>query len=277
MFMITPKFLKQKHKRGDMVDGFIILDRSVIDWRWFKNANVFRVFVYLLLKANFKPRDFENMTIERGQAVTSYPKLSEALGITEAQARTAIGNLKKTGEITVNSTSKFSVITITNYDKYQRADRWNNSQITDQEQSNNRQTADKKQTDNSQITAIEQYKQINKENKKTNTPLPPKGGEMADNGFEKFWKAYPRKKAKDAALRAWKKLKPDESLLNVILAAIERQKQSDQWRKDKGQYIPYPATWLNGRRWEDVENDYDTGNVKSNSGESGTPKYGTTF
>ncbi len=51
MFMITPKFLKQKHKRGDMVDGFIILDRSVIDWRWFKNANVFRVFVYLLLKA----------------------------------------------------------------------------------------------------------------------------------------------------------------------------------------------------------------------------------
>ncbi|MDE5575785.1 MAG: hypothetical protein K2J11_00155 [Oscillospiraceae bacterium] len=257
--------------------GFIVLDRSIIEWRWFKNANVFRVFVYLVLKANYKPCDFENMTIKRGQIVTSYPKISDALGITEAQARTAINNLKKTGEITVNATSKFSVVTIINYDKYQCTDRQNNSQITDKEQSNDSQITVKNQTDNSQITAIKQYKQINKENKKNNTPLPPKGGETADNSFEKFWKAYPRKKAKDAALRAWKKLKPDENLLNVILAAIEQQKQSDQWRKDKGQYIPYPATWLNGRRWEDVENDCDTGNVKSNQGESETPKYGTTF
>lgn len=235
------------------MDGFITLDKNIIDWRWFKNANVFRVFVYLILKANYKPCDFENMTIKRGQAVTSYPKLSEALGITEAQARTAISKLKETGEITVNATSKFSVITIINYDKYQHADRRNNSQMTGKEQSNDRQITDKKQTDNSQITAIEQYKQINKENKKNNTPLPPKGAGEIDGGFEKFWQAYPRKAKKQDALRAWKKLKPNEELIDRILNGLEKFKKTSQWLKDNGDYIPYPTTWLNNRRWEEME------------------------
>lgn len=71
--------------------------------------------------------------------------------------------------------------------------------------------------------------------------------------FNKFWKIYPKKVAKQDAVKAWKKLKPDEKLLAEILTALEKQKQSPQWRKDGGQFIPYPATWLNGRRWEDVQ------------------------
>nr|DAE20250.1 MAG TPA: replisome organizer protein [Ackermannviridae sp. ctQad106] len=70
-------------------------------------------------------------------------------------------------------------------------------------------------------------------------------------GFEAFWTAYPKKKSKGQALSAWKKLKPDSSLQVVILKAIEAQKRSPDWQKDKGQYIPYPATWLNAMAWED--------------------------
>lgn len=69
--------------------------------------------------------------------------------------------------------------------------------------------------------------------------------------FAAFWSAYPRHTDKQAALRAFEKLKPDETMMQTILAAIERQKQSAQWTKDGGQFIPHPATWLNGRRWED--------------------------
>jgi len=69
--------------------------------------------------------------------------------------------------------------------------------------------------------------------------------------FEKFWKAYPKKVSKENALKAFKKINPTESLLNELLTALDRQKISPQWTKDGGQYIPYPATWLNGRRWED--------------------------
>jgi len=67
--------------------------------------------------------------------------------------------------------------------------------------------------------------------------------------FEHFWKLYPRKVDKQRALRAWKKVRAEEYPL--VFAAVERASQSDQWRKEGGQYIPHPSTFLNGRRWED--------------------------
>lgn len=69
--------------------------------------------------------------------------------------------------------------------------------------------------------------------------------------FERFWSAYPRHVGKRSAEKAFAKLRPDEALLDVMLAALARQRQSDQWRRDGGQFIPHAATWLNGRRWED--------------------------
>lgn len=69
--------------------------------------------------------------------------------------------------------------------------------------------------------------------------------------FSHFWQAYPRKVAKAAAEKAWKKLKPDHALMALILKALEAQKRTEAWTKDNGAFIPHPATWLNQRRWED--------------------------
>lgn len=67
--------------------------------------------------------------------------------------------------------------------------------------------------------------------------------------FDKFWSAYPRKAgSKQKAFEAFKKA---DVSLDILLAAIESQKQSAQWSKDNGQFIPHPTTWLNGKRWED--------------------------
>lgn len=71
------------------------------------------------------------------------------------------------------------------------------------------------------------------------------------NGFDLFWTAYPKKRAKEDARRAWNKLEPDEDLQKTIIQAVNAQKFSRDWTNDGGQFIPYPATWLNGRRWED--------------------------
>lgn len=68
--------------------------------------------------------------------------------------------------------------------------------------------------------------------------------------FDEFWKAYPRKTNKAAALKAWKRLKPSPELLAVILKAVGIQKS---WREWAGGFIPHGSTWLNGRRWEDEE------------------------
>lgn len=69
--------------------------------------------------------------------------------------------------------------------------------------------------------------------------------------FEVFWKAYPRHKDKQYAKNAFAKLKPTDELLEKMLVAIEAQKKTKEWQKDKGQYIPYPSSWLNAQRWED--------------------------
>lgn len=69
--------------------------------------------------------------------------------------------------------------------------------------------------------------------------------------FARFWAVYPRKEAKQTALKAFTKINPDEALLETMLSAIARFKETAQWQEDGGQYIPHPATWLNQRRWED--------------------------
>ncbi len=90
-----------------------------------------------------------------------------------------------------------------------------------------------------------------------NPPTPGKRGSGSVHGFppgfEAFWAAYPRKTAKPDAVRAFARLKPSESVLQAMLAALARQAASEQWTKDGGQFIPHPATWLNKRRWEDED------------------------
>lgn len=82
---------------------------------------------------------------------------------------------------------------------------------------------------------------------KYNPPIVP----PEDPAFDAFWAAYPRHVDKQKARRAWAKLTPDEALVETILRAVKAQSACEQWTRDGGAYIPYPATWLNGRRWED--------------------------
>lgn len=91
---------------------------------------------------------------------------------------------------------------------------------------------------NDDIGTQSKVKEI-KENKNTYT---------AD--FLSFWEAYPRKEAKQMAFKAWQKAK-DRPPITDILAKIEKQRQTDQWKKDGGQFIPMPATYINQSRWDD--------------------------
>lgn len=92
---------------------------------------------------------------------------------------------------------------------------------------------------------------------KGDIPLTPLGKDShtttsdTESLFSKFWDAYPKKVGKGAARKAWEKLRPSKCLTNQMLSAISVQRQSAQWTKDRGQYIPNPATWLNQGRWED--------------------------
>ena len=97
------------------------------------------------------------------------------------------------------------------------------------------------------------------------TPYNPPEGDVGEL-FDRFWNAYPKKKAKGHALTAFKKLRPDGGTVEKMLAALEWQVKTEEWRKDGGQYIPYPATWLNGRRWEDAP-DIHVGTIRKLGGQ----------
>jgi uncharacterized protein YdaU (DUF1376 family) len=85
-------------------------------------------------------------------------------------------------------------------------------------------------------------------------PLTPKGereGEgLVERQFEAFWAAYPKKRAKADARKAFlKALK--RATVQDIAKGLKRDKVSADWVKSDGQFIPYPASWLNAARWED--------------------------
>lgn len=104
-------------------------------------------------------------------------------------------------------------------------------------------------------------------NSNSNTPLPPEGD---DEGFEKFWKEYPKKVGKEPALKSFKKLSEAEKT-KVHQSLLEHCKLP-QWLKDDGQYIPNPATWINQKRFDDVLGG-KTNDVEQNSEEAIRTKY----
>jgi len=69
--------------------------------------------------------------------------------------------------------------------------------------------------------------------------------------FAEFWIAYPKKKNKGDAEKAWKAISPGTDLIAKILNALLQAKQSKDWAKESGKYIPYPASWLRAKGWED--------------------------
>lgn len=114
------------------MNGWIKLWSKITEWEWYSNGNTFRVFLHLLLKANFKDKNWHGITIRRGQVVTSVANLGRELGLTVQQTRTALSNLQKTNEITIKSTNKYSLVTVENYERYQ-------CQPSEEQQTNNNQ------------------------------------------------------------------------------------------------------------------------------------------
>ena len=117
---------------------FIKIDRNILDWGWYKDANTFRVFMHLLLTANIKPHMFMGVEIGRGEVATSLNSLAENLGISIRSVRTSLSHLETTGEVTIKRHPRFSVISMPNWDLYQ-VNRHSQRQSADSQPTRNRQ------------------------------------------------------------------------------------------------------------------------------------------
>ena len=101
------------------MEGWIKLYRQTIKWEWYQDANVFRLFIHLLLMANSEDKEWRGITIKRGQLFTSVQHLCIDLKLTAKQIRIAMDKLEKGKQIDVKGASNGTMITIYKYDTYQ--------------------------------------------------------------------------------------------------------------------------------------------------------------
>lgn len=144
-----------------MNNGWIKLHRKFTKWEWYTDVPVKVVFLHLLLEANHEGKKWQGREIQRGQCVIGRKVLADETGLSEQQIRTALDKLKKTGEITTESTNRFTIATIVNYSLYQTCDE-------EEQPTNNQQATSKQPTDNQQATTNKNVKNIKNEKKERN-------------------------------------------------------------------------------------------------------------
>ena len=101
------------------IQGWIKIHRQLLEWEWYDDINVTRLFLHILLKANHKSKNYKGELIQIGEHLTSREILANETGLTIRQVRTALTKLKTTNEVTIKSSSQGTKIQVVNYEKYQ--------------------------------------------------------------------------------------------------------------------------------------------------------------
>lgn len=202
---------------------YIKLHRKILEWEWYSDSNVTRVFLHFLLIANREEKKWRGVTIPKWSLVTGRLQLSETLWLSERQIRTALTKLKTTNEIAIQTTNSFSVIEVKNWQLYQDQ---KTSKTT-----NERPTRDQRETTPKEVENIE-VKNITLSN-------------VSDSEFQKFWELYGKKvdskKCQTAFLRLSKTEK--EEIFQKLPAYINSTPEI-KYRKN-------PLTYLHGKCWND--------------------------
>lgn len=157
-----------------MNNGWLKLHRSLLEWEWYSDATTFRLFMHILLKANFKKSRFQGFDVPVGGFVSSAKSLAAETGLTNSQVRTSLSKLERTKEIAINTTNKFSIISVVKWYEYQ---------------SDDNQIAIKSQSSDKQIATEEEGK---KERREEGNLINPKTS--FGDAFDAFWELYPCRK-----------------------------------------------------------------------------------
>ncbi len=208
-----------------MAEGWVKIHRRLIEWEWFGDINTCHLFLYLVLKANHKDKSWQGIDIKRGQLVTSFQSLSEAMPLSIRQIRTSLDKLKSTGEVTSKATNKFTILTIEKYSEYQGIEGEVTSKATNKRQTNDKQMATTKECKND-------------------------NNEKNINNFEKFWESFGKVGSKKDAEKAYDKSIQNGVGYEEIIRGVEQyeiyRRANASWYKSK-----HASSWLNGERWKD--------------------------
>ena len=135
-----------------------MLHRDILDWEWYQSSETSRIFIHLILRANYLDKKWQGTQVKRGQIITSNNHLSNELSLSIQQVRTALKRLESSGYITRQTTNKFTLITIVNYNGRQSSKEVSNSQKTPLK-------TNRTHTSNTQSTTTKESNKVNKFNK----------------------------------------------------------------------------------------------------------------
>lgn len=208
------------------------------------------VLITLLLNVNYEPKQWEwkgeKCEIKPGQLITSIESLAKLCGngISTKNVRTAIKRFESYGFLAIETASTGSLITINNWGIFQDNDGkeaseqesiWQTSgkDMANEGQATGKQVASTRQTDGKRVATTKEIKKDKKYNNKYNNPH-----------FRLLWEAYPRKKDKGLAYKAYKARLNDGYSEDELLKAVEKYAEECRCEKKEQKYIKYCATFL---------------------------------
>lgn len=216
------------------MEGWISLHRKMIDWEWYNEPNTLRLFLHCLLKANHSDKKWRGQDVKRGSFITSYGKLADELELSVQNIRTAISNLKLTGELTSESTSKHTVIQLVKYEEYQSANKPTNNQTTNNQQASNKQLT----------TTNNDNKENNDNNDNKNKSANAEKKQEYEFLFGVFWDKYNKKVDRHKCLLKWNRLTEKE--IEQVFQHVEKYVESTP---DK-QFRKNPLSYLNAKSFQ---------------------------
>lgn len=212
-----------------MPDGYIKISRSILDWEWWPDINTSRVFIYILLKANWKEGKFKGKVIPRGSLVASIASIAAGTGLTPDEVRTAIRHLVDSNNLTKQTTNRYSVFSVVGYDSYQDTSQANPKQIPSYSQAI---PNDRRREEGKNISVCVSAR---------------------EGRFQDFWSAYPKKVNMLNAqgeytyvLETTVELSEDD-----LIQAAKNYAEACRIRHTKERYIKNPENWLKESAWID--------------------------
>lgn len=220
------------------MDGWLKLYRSILDSAVFQDAEIFKVWIWLLCNVAFEQHDTvcygKVIHLKPGQIATGRKKIAQCTDLNENKVYRALTVLKSLGNIEIKATNKYSIITVVNWDKYQDE----NVKRTSSEQQNNSKTTTEEQQDDSKRT---QHKNGKNGKKEKNIYI--------CSFFQSVWGEYPKKLGKNKVTQAAME-QLEEAGEATVMSAVRRYVEKIKRDGTDEKYIMHGSTFFNGA-WRD--------------------------
>lgn len=220
------------------MDGWLKLYRSILDSAVFQDAEVLKVWIWLLCNVAFEQHDTicygKVIHLKPGQIATGRKKIAQCTDLNETKVYRALTAIKSLGNIEIKATNKYSIITVVNWDKYQDE----NGKRTSNEQQTNSKTTTYEQQDDSKRT---QHKNGKNGKKEKNIYM--------CSFFQSVWDEYPKKLGKNKITKAAMK-QLEEAGEDAVMGAVRRYVEKIKREGTDEKYIMHGSTFFNGA-WRD--------------------------